>query len=86
MCKSLFPQGKRRMCLHPRAVRLLAAGHMGILFCLCLLWILWDSPLSGEVLLYAHAYGRAVGVFGVVLWGVALGLDWLERFYKPKRD
>ena len=84
MCKSPFPQGKRRVRLHPRAVRLLAVGHMGILFCLCLLWILWDSPLRGEVLLYAHAYGRALGVFWIVLWGVALVMDWLERFYRPK--
>ena len=78
------PRGKKagRLCL--RSLRMLAAGHMGILFSLCLLWILWDSPLRGEVLLYADAYGRAWGVFGVVLWGAALGIDWLERFYKPK--
>ena len=84
MCKSLFPQEKRQTRLHSHAVRLLAVGHMGILFCLCLLWILWDSPLRGEVLLYAHAYGRALGVFWIVLWGAALSIDWLERFYRPK--
>lgn len=78
------PRSKRPRRLCPLAVRLLVAGHMGILFCLCCLWILFDSPMRGEVLLYAHAYGRAVGVFGVVLWGVALGVDWLERLYKPK--
>lgn len=67
-----------------RARRLLAAGHMGILFCLCLLWILLDSPLRGEALLYAGAYAGSVGGFGAILWGVALGMDWLERFYSPK--
>ena len=84
MGRSSSPRGKKAGWLCPRSLRTLAAGHMGILFSLCLLWILWDSPLRGEVLLYADAYGRALGVFGVVLWGAALGIDWLERFYKPK--
>ena len=84
MGRSSSPRGKKTGWLCPRSLRTLAAGHMGILFCLCLLWILWDSPLRGEVLLYAHAYGRALGVFWIVLWGAALSIDWLERFYKPK--
>ena len=71
-----------RLCPHGR--RVLWIGHMGILFCLCCLWILWDSPLRGEVLLYADSYARSVGRFGVFLWGVALVMDWLERFYRPK--
>lgn len=77
-------KGHRPRWLSRRAGRLLAAGHMGILFCLCLLWILWDSPLQGEALLYGEAYIRSVGGFCVILWGVALGMDWLERLYPQK--
>jgi hypothetical protein len=54
---------------------------MGILLCLCSLWILWDSPLRGEILLYADTYAGAVGGYVTVLWGVALGIDLLERVY-----
>ena len=84
MGRNRSPRRKKPRWLCPFSLRLLAVGHMGILFCLCLFWILLDSPLRGEALLYAHAYGRAVGVFGVILWGVALGLDWMERFYRSK--
>jgi len=70
--------------LSRRAGRMLAAGHMGILFCLCLLWILWDSPLQGAAPLYGEAYIRSVGGVCVILWGVALGMDWLERLYPQK--
>lgn len=65
--------------LRPCAGRLLAAGHMGVLLCLCVLHILLDSPLRGEALLYADAYAGSVGGYYVVLWGAALGVDWLER-------
>ena len=84
MEKNHSSKGHRPRWLSRRAGRMLAAGHMGILFCLCLLWILWDSPLRGEALLYGEAYIRSVGGFGVILWGVALGMDWLERLYPQK--
>lgn len=78
------PQNKSPWRLCPYAARLLSAGHMGILFCLCCLWILLDSPMRGEALLYADAYVGSLGGFLAVLWSVGLGIDWLERFYKPK--
>ena len=84
MKKSLSPKHKKPPRMSRRAARMLAVGHMGILLCLCLLWILLDSPLRGEAILYADAYARSVGGFGVILWVVALGIDWLERFYRPK--
>ena len=68
---------KWRLCAY--AERLLTAGHMGILLCLCSLWILLDSPLRGEALLYADTYAGAVGGYVTVLWGVTLGIDLLER-------
>lgn len=66
-----------RLCAY--AKRLLAAGHMGVLLCLCILRILLDSPMRSEALLYADAYAGSVGGFIVVLWSVALGVDWMER-------
>ena len=69
--------GERRLCAYARQI--LAAGHMGLLLCLCCLWILLDSPLRGEALLYADAYAGAVGGYVTVLWGVALGIDLLDR-------
>ena len=63
----------------PFSKRVLAVGHMGILLSLGCLRILLDSPLRGEALLYAEAYAGSVGGFLVVLWGVALGIDLLER-------
>ena len=71
--------GERRLCAYARQI--LAAGYMGLLLCLCCLWILLDSPLRGEALLYADAYAGAVGGYVTVLWGVALGIDLLERVY-----
>ena len=75
---------QRPRWLSLRGRRILAAGHMGIVFCLCILWILLDSPMRGEALLYADTYAGSVGGFGVILWGTALGMDWLERLYPPK--
>ena len=69
--------GERRLCAY--AERLLTAGHMGILLCLCSLWILLDSPLRGEALLYADTYAGAVGGDVTGLGGGALGIDLLER-------
>lgn len=69
--------GERRLCAYARQI--LAAGHMGLLLCLCCLWILLDSPLRGEALLYADAYAGSVGGYVTVLWGVVLGIDLLER-------
>ena len=71
--------GERRLCAYARQI--LAAGHMELLLCLCCLWILLDSPLRGEALLYADAYAGSVGGYVTVLWGVALGIDLLERVY-----
>ena len=71
--------GEWRFCAYARQI--LAAGHMGLLLCLCCLWILLDSPLRGEALLYADAYAGAVGGYLTVLWGVVLGIDLLERVY-----
>jgi hypothetical protein len=71
--------GERRLCAYARQI--LAAGHMGLLLCLCCLWILLDSPLRGEALLYADTYVGSVGGYFTVLWGVALGIDLLERVY-----
>ena len=81
MKKSHDPVGKNTRWLCVYAGRLVAVGHLGIAFCLCLLWILLDSSMRGEALLYAETYIRSVGGFGVFLWGTALGMDWLERFY-----
>ena len=71
------PRHGWRLCAHARS--LLAAGHMLTALCLCCLMILLDSPLRGEALLYADAYAGAVGGYVTVLWGVALGIDLLER-------
>ena len=49
-------QTGRRLCAYAR--RTLTAGHLGLVLCLCCLWILLDSPLRGEALLYAEAAGR----------------------------
>ena len=68
-----------RLCAYAR--RTLTAGHMGLVLCLCCLWILLDSPLRGEALLYAEAYAGSVGGYLTVLWGAALGMDLLERVY-----
>ena len=73
------PRRRWRLCAHARS--LLAAGHMLTALCLCCLRILLDSPLRGEALLYADAYAGAVGGYLTVLWGVALGIDLLERVY-----
>ena len=69
----------KKGCFCPFSKRVLAVGHMGILLSLCCLWILFDSPLRGEAMLYAEAYAGSVGGFFTVLWGVALGIDLLER-------
>ena len=73
------PRRRWRLCAHARS--LLAAGHMLTALCLCCFRILLDSPLRGEALLYADAYAGAVGGYLTVLWGVALGIDLLERVY-----
>lgn len=70
---------RRRLCAYAR--RTLTAGHMGLVLCLCCLWILLDSPLRGEALLYAEVYAGSVGGYLTVLWGAALGMDLLERVY-----
>ena len=71
------PRHGWRLCAHAEA--LLAVGHMLVALCLCCLRILLDSPLRGEALLYADTYAGSVGGFFTVLWGVALGIDLLER-------
>ena len=71
------PRHGWRLCAHARS--LLAVGHMLVALCLCCLRILLDSPLRGEAMLYAEAYAGSVGGYVTVLWGVALGIDLLER-------
>ena len=69
-------QGKqtgRRLCAYAR--RTLTAGHLGLLLCLCCLWILLDSPLRGEALRYAEVYAGSVGGYLTVLWGAAWGME-----------
>ena len=68
----------------PYTAKLLRAGHLGILFSLCCLWILWDSGMREEVLLYTETYLGATGGSLVCLWATALGIDWAERLSAPK--
>jgi hypothetical protein len=65
--------------LRPFSGRLLALGHILILIALCFFVALFHSEGHAEALLYMETYFSSLGSSAAVLWGVVLGVDWLDR-------
>ncbi|MBQ9152108.1 MAG: hypothetical protein IJX72_07640 [Clostridia bacterium] len=65
--------------LYPHASRLLLAGYILILLSLCDFAARLSAGTSVEPLLYIEPYMRSVSSATILLWGAAIGLDWLER-------
>lgn len=61
------------------AQRFLLAGHILTVMSLCHFAALLFGEGRGEALLYIEPYMGSVASSLVILWGGALGLDWLER-------
>lgn len=74
----------RLRCLSPFAGRLLVGGHMLLLISVCFFVALFHSDSRPEALLYIETYMASVGASAAVLWGVVLGIDWLEHRYRNK--
>lgn len=66
----------------PCAARLLLGGHMLLLAALCGLVIALDVTTPSAALRALdtlEAAGGTLGASAVILWGAALGMDWMER-------
>ena len=72
----------RLRLLTPFAGRLLAAGHILLLVSLCFFVALFHSDNRTEALLYMETYMSSVGGSAAILWGVVLGIDWMEHRHK----
>lgn len=72
-------QRGRLWLLSPFAGRLLALGHILLFLSVACFVAMYHSPVRAETLLYAETYFGSVGGSAAVLWGVVLGVDWLER-------
>ena len=65
--------------LRPLPGRLLVLGHVLILISLSFYVALFHSEARAEALLYMETYFSSLGGSAALLWGVVLGVDWLDR-------
>lgn len=83
------PKHPEKWGFRPYASALLIIGHLLILLALCDFAVRLDvSALTGEVgaILLYDEIGGTLSASGVILWGSALGIDYMERTSTKKKE